>query len=66
MVGPLTEEDRAAASLRLRVGIVALVGASGGLVALYGGGNLLGVAAGVAGGLVLGILLVWYLVWITR
>ncbi|MFB6079401.1 MAG: hypothetical protein ABEJ81_00115 [Haloferacaceae archaeon] len=62
MVGPsLSDEERDAASLRLKAGFVLLVAASGGLVALQAGGSLaeLGVAVGAA--LLLGIALVLFL-----
>ncbi|MFB6281899.1 MAG: hypothetical protein ABEH40_07770 [Haloferacaceae archaeon] len=62
MVGPsTTPEERAEASLRLKVGFVLLLGASGALVALQAGGSAvhLGVAAG--GGLLLGLALVAFL-----
>jgi hypothetical protein len=44
---------------RVRRGTVGLVGASGGLLALYADGSLLQIAAAVVAGLVVGALLVW-------
>jgi len=44
---------------RVRRGTVALVGGSGGLLALYGDGSLLQIGAAVVAGLLLGALLVW-------
>jgi len=62
MVGPsLTPEAYATEMTRLRVGFVVLVGASGGLIALSAGADLL-VAGGVSlVALALGAFLVWYL-----
>lgn len=66
MVGPMTREDRSKAMSRLKIVIVLLVGASGGLIALQSGADTVGLLAGVASGLVVGALLTWYLTWITR
>ncbi len=66
MVGPMTREDRSAAMSRLKIVIVLLVGASGGLIALQSGADMVGVLAAVVSGLLLGVLLTWYLTWITR
>ena len=64
MVGPMSDEDKAAAMNRLKVGVVLLVGASAGLITLSGGGSLLEVAVGVVAGLVVGAVLMAYLLWI--
>lgn len=62
MVGPsMTDEERRAAGLRLKVGFVALVGASAGLVALQVDSSLPQLAAAVAGGVAVGAVLIWYL-----
>ncbi|WP_049986891.1 hypothetical protein [Halobellus rufus] len=62
MVGPsLTDEERDVASKRLKLGFVALVGASGGLIAIQAGGGATVIAAGIVGGLLLGIVLLWFL-----
>jgi len=62
MVGPsLSEEDRAAASRRLKVGFVVLVGCSGGLVALAVGATPLQAFVSVLGGLLIGGALMAYL-----
>jgi hypothetical protein len=66
MVGPMSEEERTAGMRRLKAGVVALVGVSGGLVAVYGDAGPLGIAVAVAAGLVVGALLTWYIVWILR
>lgn len=51
---------------RLQAGFVVLVGLSGGLMALFGGGSVLVVGASTVGGLVVGGCLLWYLRWIVR
>jgi ammonia channel protein AmtB len=62
MVGPsLSEEDRAAATQRLKLGFVALVGCSGGLVALTAGATAPQALAAVAVGLIVGGALIVYL-----
>lgn len=62
MVGPsLSDEERRTATLRLRVGFVAFVGLSAGLVALQVGPTPIQLVAAVVGGLILGYLLLVYL-----
>ncbi|MGQ4555266.1 hypothetical protein [Halobellus sp. GM3] len=62
MVGPsLSDEERDVASRRLKVGFVALVGASGALISVQAGGSATVVAAGLVGGLALGYVLLWFL-----
>ncbi|WP_336025217.1 hypothetical protein [Halobellus salinisoli] len=62
MVGPsLTDEDRDVASKRLKLGFVGLVGISGALIAVQGGGSEAVIAAGFAAGLVVGAVLLWFL-----
>ncbi|SFR54934.1 hypothetical protein SAMN04487947_2176 [Halogeometricum rufum] len=62
MVGPsMSDEERTAASTRLKVGFVLLVAASGALVALQAGGTPLYIGAGFVGGLVLGGALLYFL-----
>jgi hypothetical protein len=65
MVGPsLTDEERDAANLRLKLGFVVVVAVSGGLVALAAGGSPVQLVAGVGGGLLAGaVLLVLLLRW---
>ena len=62
MVGPPTDEQKQESMTRLKVGIVALVGASAGLVTLSGGGSAIQVGLAVGGGLVVGAALLAYLV----
>ncbi|MFC4543377.1 hypothetical protein ACFO5R_15715 [Halosolutus amylolyticus] len=51
-------------STRLAIGFVLLIGLSGGMIAIQGGGSLAVVAAAVLGSLVVGSALTWYLYWI--
>lgn len=51
---------------RLQAGFVVLVGLSGGLMALFGGGSVLVVGVAMVGGLAVGSGLLWYLRWIVR
>ncbi|MFB6090978.1 MAG: hypothetical protein ABEJ97_07960 [Halobellus sp.] len=57
----MSDSERDLASRRLKLGFVALVAASGGLIAVQAGGSLPVVAAGVVGGLALGTALLWFL-----
>jgi len=67
MVGPsTTESEREAGMSRLQAFVVALVGGSGALVALYADAALPYVAAGAVGGAIVGLLLWRYLVWTYR
>ena len=67
MVGPsLSEEDRSVASRRLKLGFVALVGCSGGLVALSAGATLGQALAAVLVGLFVGGALMAYLGYVGR
>ncbi|WP_058366886.1 hypothetical protein [Haloparvum sedimenti] len=61
MVGPLSDEDRAAGNAKLKVGFVALVTASAGLVAFQVGASPAGVGAALGGGLLAALALLWYL-----
>jgi len=62
MVGPsLSDDDRQIASRRLRLGFVALVGCSGGLVALAAGATPVQALAAALVGLLLGGVLLAYL-----
>lgn len=63
MVGPsMTDEEREAASTRLKVGFVLLVAVSGALVAFQSGGSLAFVGGGFLAGLLTGLLLIFFLV----
>ncbi|WP_433623899.1 hypothetical protein [Halomicrococcus sp. NG-SE-24] len=64
MVGPISEEERTAAMMRLKVGIVSLVAVSSALVAFHGGAGPLGIVAALVFGLVVGAALTWYIGWI--
>jgi purine-cytosine permease-like protein len=67
MVGPsISEEDRAVASRRLKLGFVALVGCSGGLVALTVGATATQALVAVLGGLLVGGALMAYLGYVGR
>jgi ammonia channel protein AmtB len=67
MVGPsLSDEDRAVASRRLRVGFVALVGCSGGLVALTAGATAMQALVAALVGLLVGGALLAYLGYVGR
>jgi len=61
MSGPISQEDRERTMTRLKVGVVLLVGLSGGLITSQGEASWTVVAAAVAGGLVVGAALVWLL-----
>lgn len=61
MVGPPSDEDEQART-RLKASIVALVGASAGLITLSGSGSAVQVALAVGAGLVVGAALLTYLV----
>lgn len=58
MVGPLSGEERDAFAVKLKIALVAVVAASGGLMAIHGGASFPVVAAAVLGGAVAGVLLV--------
>lgn len=62
MVGPQSDDEKRAGMMRLRLGVVALVGASAGLITVSGGGSLLEVGVAVVVGLAVGALLFAYLV----
>ncbi|MFB6160777.1 MAG: hypothetical protein ABEJ61_06330 [Haloferacaceae archaeon] len=63
MVGPsLSDDERRSANLRLKLGFVALVAASGGLVALQAGGSPRAIAGGALAGLAAGLFLLVVLV----
>lgn len=65
MVGPSrSAEERADARTRMKVGFVALVAASGGLVALQVDPTLPEVGGALLAGAVVGLLLLQFLVWI--
>ncbi|PSP55561.1 hypothetical protein BRC82_05125 [Halobacteriales archaeon QS_1_67_19] len=61
MVGPATDEEKAASMNRLKVGIVALVGLSAGLITLSGGGSVVEIALATGAGSAVGLALLLYL-----
>jgi uncharacterized membrane protein (UPF0136 family) len=62
VVGPsITDDERRSATRQLSAAFVALVAASGGLVALTAGGSLVQLAGGVVAGTVLGLALLLFL-----
>ncbi|MFD1634133.1 hypothetical protein ACOZ4L_00190 [Haloplanus ruber] len=65
MVGPsFTDDERQVASRRLKLGFVALIGLSGGLVALAADATPVQGVVAVVAGLLVGGLLLAYLEWI--
>ncbi|MFB6084326.1 MAG: hypothetical protein ABEJ94_08795 [Halorientalis sp.] len=58
MVDPVSSDERASFTRRLKVGFVVLVGVSAGLITLQGDPGPVVFAGAVAGGLVVGVLLV--------
>ncbi|WP_247009293.1 hypothetical protein [Halorientalis litorea] len=61
MVGPISNEERDEFMTRLRIGFVALVAVSAGLITLQGDPPLMVVGAAVVGGVVVGVILMWFL-----
>ncbi|RXK46756.1 hypothetical protein [Halorientalis pallida] len=57
MVGPVSNDERASFTRRLKIGFVVLVGISSGLITLQGNPSPVVLAGAVVGGLVLGALL---------
>lgn len=63
MVGPsITKEERDATNRRLKIGLVLLIGASGGLVSLQADPTPGQIAVTVAVSLVIGAALTWFVV----
>ncbi len=60
MVGPISDEERDAATTKVKLFFTALVGLSAGLVSLQGDPSPAMFLAAIAGGLVFGGLLIWY------
>lgn len=60
MVQPVDPEERASFTRKLKLSLVAVVGLSGGLIAVQGDAPLPVVAATVAGGFVVGTALIWF------
>lgn len=63
MVGPsITEEERKATNTRLKLGLVLLIGASGGLVSLQVDPTPVQIAMAVGASLLVGAALTWFVV----
>ena len=63
MVGPsITKEERDATNRRLKIGMVLLIGVSGGLVSLQVDPTPLQIVAAVGISLLLGFVLTWFVV----
>jgi hypothetical protein len=60
MVQPVDPGERASFTRKLKLSLAAVVGLSGGLIALQGDAPLPVVAATVAGGVAIGTALVWF------
>jgi lysozyme family protein len=60
MVGPVSDDERDRFALKMKLGLTALIAASGGLIAVQGGASLLAVAAAIAGAAVIGAMLIWF------
>jgi hypothetical protein len=58
MVDPISDEERSAFALKVKVAIVVLVGGSAGLVAVANGASLALAGGAVLAGLVVGVVLV--------
>lgn len=61
MVGPVSDEERDAVALRIKLAFTLLVGASAGLITLQGDPSVALTGGAVVGGLGLGWVLAWYL-----
>lgn len=59
MVGPVSNEERDAFTLKVKVAFVVLVGLSAGLITLQGDPTLPVVGAAILGGLAVGAVLAW-------
>jgi len=61
MAGPISQADRQRTMRKLKIGVVLLVGLSGGLITAHGDAAWQVVLAAIGGSLVVGAVLVWYL-----
>lgn len=61
MVGPISNDDRDAFTVKLKIGFVVLVGLSAGLITLQGDPSPTVVLVAVVSGLAIGAVLVWLL-----
>lgn len=60
MVEPVSNEERSAFALKVKLALSGLVGVSAGLIALQAGASLPVVGAAMLGGLVIGAALIWF------
>ena len=60
MVDPVSSEERERFTLKLKLGLTAIVAASAGLIAVQGGASLPAVAAAIGSGAVVGAALIWF------
>jgi hypothetical protein len=61
MAGPPSNEEKQESMIQLKVGVVALVGASAGLITISGSGSSVQIAVAVGVGLLIGAVLLTYL-----
>lgn len=61
MVDPIPNDERVRTLRAAKVATVLLIAASAGLITVYGGAPLRGIALACAAGLLVGVALVWYL-----
>lgn len=59
MVGPISDDERRTALRRLKLGFVAVIGVSAGLITLQGDAGPVAFVAATGAGLVFGAVLVW-------
>lgn len=60
MVGPISTEERTSAAMKLKLGLTAVIAASGGLIAVQGDASLPIVLAAVVVGAIVGAALIWF------
>lgn len=60
MVGPVSDDERTRFALKVKLGLIALVALSGGLIAVQSGATLPVIAAAIAGAALAGAPLIWF------